>query len=381
MNTAINFVVRIYSFLLHLYPKAFRNEFEEQMLLDFSDMALDARRRGKYALVFFFLKELLDYPLNLLWVHWREKSALQLLRSQPVRISLPVSFGFGLAGFLTAFISNVIFRQVDVPNGALMSELILYYYDLFGTANGQPIIFWISGAVSSLVAGLALGMVFAAFLSIRSGYLRFVLAVALSWYLIGVVHSVFWYSANLPFFLGSRHDMYLDVALSLLSSLFLGLIFVVVNTKSGKLFRFLGIGAVGYPLIAFIYVRLLLKFSIIETPWMFIALMTLVVVYIGSVIVIALKSAEWGRVVWILLTSVIASQLVPYLFRYIPMHWLSFVNMPYTLYFDDPAYQYHMFRMALQNGIYGIIYGIPRGLILGLVFEFLDRRKSSGVLV
>lgn len=373
MNTAINFVVRIYSFLLHLYPKAFRNEFEEQMLLDFSDMALDACRRGKYALVFFFLKELLDYPLNLLWVHWREKSALQLLRSQPVRISLPVSFGFGLAYFLTAFISNVI----------LMSELMLYYFDLFGTANGQPIIFWISGAVSSLVAGLALGMVFAAFLSIRSGYLRFVLAVALSWYLRGVVHSVsvFWYSANLPFFLGPRHDMYLDVALSLLSWLFLGLIFVVVNTKSGKLFRFLAIGAVGYPLIAFIYVKLLLKFSIIETPWMFIALMTLVVVYIGSVIVIALKSAEWGRVVWILLTSVIAFQLVPYLFRYIPMHWLSFVNMPYTLYFDDPAYQYHMFRIALQNGIYGIIYGIPRGLILGLVFEFLDRRKSTGVLV
>ena len=46
MTNILDLVIKIYHLLLHLYPSPFREEFEEQMLLDFSDMAADSRRKG-----------------------------------------------------------------------------------------------------------------------------------------------------------------------------------------------------------------------------------------------------------------------------------------------------------------------------------------------
>ncbi len=42
MNTFLSLVIRLYTHLLALYPQPYRDEFAQDMLLDFSDLAEDA---------------------------------------------------------------------------------------------------------------------------------------------------------------------------------------------------------------------------------------------------------------------------------------------------------------------------------------------------
>ncbi|MGE5249123.1 MAG: hypothetical protein ACM3QS_02820 [Bacteroidota bacterium] len=65
-------LVRVYSLLLKFYPPGFRKRFGEEMLLDFSDRAADAREAGLLALLRFVLSEARDLPLSLLQMHLAE---------------------------------------------------------------------------------------------------------------------------------------------------------------------------------------------------------------------------------------------------------------------------------------------------------------------
>src|SRR5512138_204301 len=100
-------ILMIYRLLLRLYPCRFRGEFEEQMLLDFSDMAADARAKGRFSFVLFCVRELIDFPLSLLMAQYKEGRMFRMLRSQPVSYALRGAAGFGL-GFGAAAISLAI---------------------------------------------------------------------------------------------------------------------------------------------------------------------------------------------------------------------------------------------------------------------------------
>ena len=85
----MNIVIRIYGFLLGLYPSEFRSEFREQMLLDFSDLLSDARKRGKFSILRFCLRVMSEIHLNLPRIYWREGHMVKLFRSQPLHSRLP----------------------------------------------------------------------------------------------------------------------------------------------------------------------------------------------------------------------------------------------------------------------------------------------------
>jgi hypothetical protein len=111
-----------------------------------------------------------------------------------------------------------------------------------------------------------------------SRYPRYILIGMLGWFLHSEVTGILWYSSNLGFFLGSRHYFYLCIALGSLSGAFLGLIFTVAKSDKKELIRLMVVGSIAYPLLAYFYVKLLFKLSIVETPWMYIALMLLLVI-------------------------------------------------------------------------------------------------------
>lgn len=179
MKTLLFLLNKSYGYLLHLFPYSYRQEFAEEMLLDFSDMATDACRQGKYSLIRFLLKELIDFPVNLLQVHWKEDRLFKLLRSRPISTSIGVAFGFGLASFLSVLVNEIVFEKLFFAADSIIDYLQLYYFDLFHTTNGQPVVYWIPGAISSLCVGLILGVVFAVFVADRSEYPHFIFAVAL----------------------------------------------------------------------------------------------------------------------------------------------------------------------------------------------------------
>src|SRR5215207_4719989 len=98
-------LTKIYSYLIYLYPAAFRDEFQEQMLLDFSDMLTDAHQKGKFALLLFCLRELIDFPINLLRTHVERGGVFRILRSQPVNTGLRGAVGFSI-GFSAAGLAS-----------------------------------------------------------------------------------------------------------------------------------------------------------------------------------------------------------------------------------------------------------------------------------
>ncbi len=96
MKTFLSLIIRFYTCLLALYPRSYRQEFGEEMLMDFSELAKDARQKGKQALALFCLRELVDFPANLLKAHLG-KGMSPSFRPGAARNILQVALAFGLA--------------------------------------------------------------------------------------------------------------------------------------------------------------------------------------------------------------------------------------------------------------------------------------------
>jgi hypothetical protein len=79
-------MLRLYSFLLYLYPPGFRLEFASEMQLVFTQAIFDAGRLSWWRALSFLLQELVELPPNLLWAYWHEarhKSGKQAMDTTP----------------------------------------------------------------------------------------------------------------------------------------------------------------------------------------------------------------------------------------------------------------------------------------------------------
>ncbi len=97
MNAILSFLIKSYALLLRLFPPVYRQEFAEEMLLDFSDLAADAGKKGNLALMFFCLRELVDFPFNLLRIHSKEDSMTTAFRVGPAHAAFRSALALGLA--------------------------------------------------------------------------------------------------------------------------------------------------------------------------------------------------------------------------------------------------------------------------------------------
>ncbi|HXQ39083.1 MAG TPA: hypothetical protein VN843_34105 [Anaerolineales bacterium] len=116
MKTFLSFLNKIYAHVLRWYSHSYCEEFAEEMLLDFSALAADAGRRGILSLILFCLRELIDFPLNLLRVYFEEGRIFKILRSPPINNGLRSGLGFGMAFALA------------LPVSMLISDLIFFPY-------------------------------------------------------------------------------------------------------------------------------------------------------------------------------------------------------------------------------------------------------------
>jgi hypothetical protein len=224
------------------------------------------------------------------------------------------------------------------------------------------------------LTGLALGILCAVLYADRSKYGRTIVAGMLGWFLSDAIRSILDYSTNLVFFLGSRYSGYLHTAEYVLSVAFLVLAFVVAKSEKRAPLRWLVVGSFAYPLVAYFYLQLLFKLSIIESPWMFIALMLLMVAYIGSVFVLVLSSGVERKTIGMIVAGVLGYYLLNYVVSFF-LTWVAvlipYPDIPTGTLIDSSAEWRFMFRLSLDDLIFGMILG----LIMGLIFWF--QKKSS----
>jgi hypothetical protein len=368
----------VYGWVLRFYPRTFREEFAEDMLLDFEDKLESASLKGIFSMTIVMLYELHDSPINLLKSHWKESRMIRTLSSQPVNHALRGALGYGVVNALATFISWFVFLKLAMPNNSIIAYIQVYYFDLFHTEHGLELISWMPNAIGSLLTGLVLGILFAVLYADRSKYGRYVLAGTLGWFLHDAVGTILDYSTNLGFFLGTSHSMYFHSTERVLSGAFLVLSFVAAKSEKSGTIRWLVVGAFAYPLIAYFYLQLLFKLSIVETPWMFIALMVLMVVYIGSIFVSALRSDLKQKTIWMIVVGALGYALVPYA-AHIFLVWTSLL-IPYPVIPSgsmDGSEQWQLvFRFALDNLLLGMLFG----LIMGLIFWFQKKNDNPQML-
>ena len=127
MINTLDFIIGLYSHLLRLYPDLFRTEFEEQMLLDFSDMAGDAWKKGSLAFLLFCLHELLVLPANVMRAYLKEGGIVRIFRSRPANYGLRGAAGFAVTFFLAAFLEESIYWKMNSYSDAI-AEFLFYTF-------------------------------------------------------------------------------------------------------------------------------------------------------------------------------------------------------------------------------------------------------------
>lgn len=348
MTTVLSIIIKIYGFLLRLYPKAFRSEFEEQMLLDFSDMAYDASLKGMRSFVIFCMKELIDLPLNLLKIYMKDHSMSEVLHSQPVNYGLRGGAAFGIVLALTV--------PISMFSAFALEKLFFWIDSSYAVAQDFEIIPWIPSALDYLLTGLALGGLLAVLFTDRSKYTRYTLVGMLGWCLYHAVSDILT-SLRFWVFLSDNQLIYFDCTLLAFSGAILGLIFVVANSERRDAARWLTVGVVAYPLFVYLWVERLFALLPFRTPWRFVGLVVLMAILITSVFIFGKKLDKKRKLSPLIIAGTIgypATRLI--MFIIIKLIYPSIVTFNTT--FDSST-------ILISNAIYGILFGLFLGSILG----------------
>jgi hypothetical protein len=260
-----------------------------------------------------------------------------------------------------------------MSDNSILDTMSVFYFDLFHNEHGLELIYWLQSAISSLVTGLVIGVAFAFLFADSSNRGKYTLITMTCWFLSREAFGILLNTTNMCFYLGSRNCMTLLQFSTVLSGLFLGLIFYLSNPENRIPLLFLVLALIVYPITTYLYLQLLYKFSIIEGRTMFPALLLLLLIYIGSVFAIAIKSRTSRKVPWAVIVFASGYLLFPILvhnayFSVLPALPLPDINgTPY----GSAEYWSFFSRMSVNNAIYGIVFGF----FIGVLLELATKRK------
>ena len=168
---------RFYGWLLRLYPRAFREEFGEEMLLDFADM-LESANDGFFSLFHTITRELRDFPFSLLSAHLKEVHVSTMFCSNLARSTLRGAFAFGLA-FATLWTTfGLIFDVMEDQGWSFLLRIANSRgWHLTYDTTAQAVLYFSCLILGALLAGVLLALCFHEPRRIR----RYVLASLLGW--------------------------------------------------------------------------------------------------------------------------------------------------------------------------------------------------------
>lgn len=263
--------LKMYSLLLRMYPESFRREFEEQMRLDFSDLAKDAAQRSRFSLLLFCLRELVDFPISLLQAHLKESGMFIKLRTEPLHAAWRGALVFGFAFSLGTLLHSLVFWFEANIKISISAEL-QFLFERF-------LLDWIA---YHFLTGIAFGLIFAALFADRSKYWHYMLVGTLGWFLQLAANNFLEYFFEIESLLNRQENIYLYNLRSILKGAILGLIFVLAQDDRRKAIGVLTASVIAYPVVTYLYVE-----WTVDTAWRFPALAILWFMLIGCVFILA----------------------------------------------------------------------------------------------
>jgi hypothetical protein len=358
-------IITWFSCLVRLYPSAYREEFAEQMLLDFSDLVSDARRRGRLSFLIFCLREVTDFPVNLLRIYWQESRMVKVFRSQPVNSGVRGGIGFGIVFAVTNLLGLFIATSLASTDTSLIDRLRTLYIGLFQTDRGFELISWLPMALNALLMGLILGILFALLFGERSKYPGIILVGVLGWFLHDLVIYFLPWCFNMYVFLDGNQVAIFTILTRILSGSFLGLILFATKSDQRSVLRLLVISVFVYPIIAYLSMTLLTHVFVFNTPWRFIALAVLFIIFIIMIFIVTVKIDAGQNRFWLIVAGAVGYPILTFL-----IGWIArLILPPYPtngLFMSDPAFWRWQFFDVYTGAIRGILFGLVVGVILGL---------------
>jgi hypothetical protein len=150
----------LFAWMLRLYPRAFREKFGADMLLDFSDMAAEAEAGGTWRLVSFVLAEMRDLPVEAARLHLKEDEMSEVPGMR--RNALRAGAAFGLAFMVMMTFESILATATNDHGWRPLVRIALFLEKLLPQGAWAQTIFYCLGLVcGAALAGVILSAIFA----------------------------------------------------------------------------------------------------------------------------------------------------------------------------------------------------------------------------
>lgn len=161
MNNSLQWMSALYGVLIGLYPRRFRQEFADELHGVFIALAQDAASAGPWALLVFFLRELRDFPINLVRTHLEKNPMSQIFTVDSGRFMLRGVFAF--VALWTTY--NVAF-YILMNNHGLFFLPASFFLD-YDQVRGSSALLLLAVLSTSIIAAAISGTSFSAILGQR----------------------------------------------------------------------------------------------------------------------------------------------------------------------------------------------------------------------
>jgi len=156
-NNSLQWMAALYSALIRLYPREFRLEFEDELHSVFMALAQDAASAGALALTVFCLRELRDFPINLIRTHLEKNPMSRILDSESVHFMLRGVLAFMALLMTHAICTFLIMKQMTA--GAVTFHTTGYFFN-DGDGYNQALVMVFSWIIASVIAGTISAFIF-----------------------------------------------------------------------------------------------------------------------------------------------------------------------------------------------------------------------------
>lgn len=366
MKWLYNTFFKVYASLLGLYPKSFRNEFQDQMLLDFSDMEKDARSRGKFALIKFYAYELFEFPINLLQAYLKEWNMLQKFSSEPLNTAWRSAVAFGIAYGVGVWLNSLVFWvEVVIKNTPATHPQFVFERFLLNL-------------LSIILTGVIFGAVLAFLFAPRRSFFYYLIIGALGWFLQVSIVSVVEYFFDMSIFYNDRLErVFLQTVKDILRVSILGSILLIVQSESRRLINVFSLYAISYPLLVYLAYLFIVRNNFIGTG-LFIFQVIFWVTLLGGVFVLATKYDPEKKMI----TFVVGGYIGYIVITNILLMVLSFTRLMPPMPSEGFAYENPLFWYVIElMFVFNTIIGCSLGFILGLIWGSKNAENTRLVTV